>query len=93
MELFNLDETGTTTVHIPPKVIAEKGVKQVSKCTSGEKGTLATTCCIINAAGNGRLSNRCSEVCHSVAVLVVRSGVDCQSQHLETIMYSLHTCP
>ena len=50
--IFNLDETGTTTVHIPPKVIAEKGVKQVSKCTSGEKGTLATTCCIINAAGN-----------------------------------------
>ena len=50
--ICNLDETGTTTVHIPPKLIAEKGVKQVSKCTSGEKGTLATTCCIINAAGN-----------------------------------------
>ena len=28
--IFNLNETGTTTVHIPPKVIAEKGVKQVS---------------------------------------------------------------
>ena len=50
--IFNLDETGITTVHIPPKVIAEKGVKQVSKCTSGEEGTLTTTCCIINAAGN-----------------------------------------
>ena len=50
--IFNIDETGTTTVHSPPKVIAEKGVKQVSKCTSGEKGTLATICCITNAAGN-----------------------------------------
>lgn len=50
--VYNLDETGTLTVQKPKKVITEKGVKQVSQCTSGERGTLVTTCCIISAAGN-----------------------------------------
>lgn len=50
--IFNLDETGTVTVQKSAKVLAAKGVKQVSKVTSGEKGTLVTTCVIISAAGN-----------------------------------------
>jgi hypothetical protein len=33
------------------KIIAGKGVKQVTKCTSGERGHNVTTCCIINALG------------------------------------------
>ncbi|XP_063225877.1 uncharacterized protein LOC134532841 [Bacillus rossius redtenbacheri] len=51
--IFNLDETSTKTV--PDKlqnVIAGKGIKQVNQATSGEKGILDTTCCIVNAAGN-----------------------------------------
>lgn len=50
--VFNLDETATTTVPTKtPNVIAAKNTKQVSQATSGEKGVLVTTCCIINAAG------------------------------------------
>lgn len=51
-KIFNLDETGCTTVHKPPRVIAAKGQKQVGQVTSGERGKLITVCCFINAAGN-----------------------------------------
>lgn len=49
--VYNLDETSTTTVQNPKKIIAGKGIKQVNKCTSGERGQNVTTCCIINALG------------------------------------------
>ncbi|XP_072392080.1 uncharacterized protein [Diabrotica undecimpunctata] len=49
--VFNLDETGTTTVHAPPKILAKKGMKQVFQCTSGNRGVLVTTCSIICAGG------------------------------------------
>lgn len=48
--IFNLDETATVTVQKSQKVLAVKGVKQTNKVTSGEKGTLVTTC-IIKASG------------------------------------------
>lgn len=50
--IYNLDETGTTTVQKPQKVLGVKGQKQICKVTSGERGVLVTTCCIVNAAGN-----------------------------------------
>lgn len=49
--IFNLDETGCTTVQKPPNIIAQKGCKQVSQITSAERGTLVTLCCFINASG------------------------------------------
>ncbi|KAK9700396.1 hypothetical protein QE152_g31276 [Popillia japonica] len=49
--IFNLDETSTTTVQRPQKVVAPKGRKCIGKVTSGERGTLVTTCCIIGASG------------------------------------------
>lgn len=49
--IYNLDETSTTTVQKPKKVVAEKGVKQLNSCTSGERGVLVTTCVIICANG------------------------------------------
>lgn len=49
--VYNLDETSTTTVQNPRKIIAGKGIKQVNKCTSGERGQNVTTCCVINALG------------------------------------------
>lgn len=52
LRIFNLDETGCSTVQKPTKIIAGKGVKQVAKVTSGEKGSLVTSCYIVNAAGN-----------------------------------------
>lgn len=45
--IWNLDETGTTTAQKPPKVIASKGLKQVNQCTSADSGVLVTTCCFI----------------------------------------------
>lgn len=46
IRIFNSDETSTSyTVQKPQRVIAEKGVRQVSEATSRERGTLIT-CCI-----------------------------------------------
>lgn len=46
-----MDETSTTAVQRPGKVIAQKG-KNIAKITSGERGILVTTCCIVNATGH-----------------------------------------
>ncbi|KAJ8889730.1 hypothetical protein PR048_009231, partial [Dryococelus australis] len=45
------DEIGTSTVQNTKKILAPKCVKQLNKVTSGEKGTLVTTCCIISDSG------------------------------------------
>jgi transposase-like protein len=50
--IYNIDETGITTVHVPSKVLAEKKVRQIGKVTSGERGQLVTMCTAINALGN-----------------------------------------
>nr|XP_042896222.1 uncharacterized protein LOC122269010 [Parasteatoda tepidariorum] len=50
--IFNLDETGVTSVQTPGKVLAKKGTKQVGQVTSAERGELVTLCCVINALGN-----------------------------------------
>lgn len=47
-----MDETGLTTVHRPPKVIAERKVRQVSQVTSAERGVLVTTLCTIRVGGS-----------------------------------------
>ena len=50
--IFNMDESGLTVVHKPRKVLAKKGMKQVGKVTSGEKGETTTIVCAVNAAGS-----------------------------------------
>ena len=51
--VYNLDETSTTTViQKHQKVVAQKGMRQVSQVSSAERGTLVTTCCIVNAHGS-----------------------------------------
>lgn len=50
--IWNTDETGLTTVHIPPKVLAQKGSKQVGRMTSGERGQNVKMIAAINAIGN-----------------------------------------
>lgn len=50
--IYNLDETGNTTVHVPPKVLAAKGQKQIGSVTSGERGVNVTMVAAINAVGN-----------------------------------------
>lgn len=51
-QIWNVDETGITTVHKPKKIVACRGLKQVSKVTSAERGQLVTVCAAINASGN-----------------------------------------
>ncbi|XP_018372376.1 PREDICTED: uncharacterized protein LOC108767148 [Trachymyrmex cornetzi] len=50
-DIWNMDETGVTTVQKPNKVIARKGEKQVSAMTSAERGTLVTLAVAVNAIG------------------------------------------
>lgn len=50
--VFNVDETGVSSVHRPPKVIASKKLKQVGGITSTERGFNTTVIACINAVGN-----------------------------------------
>ena len=50
--IYNLDETGCTTVQKLPKIIAQKGAHQVGQVTSRERGELITLVGIICANGN-----------------------------------------
>ncbi|XP_011859143.1 PREDICTED: uncharacterized protein LOC105556659 [Vollenhovia emeryi] len=53
LRVYNLDETGTCTVQSGRnKILARKGQRRVSVKTSAERGTLVTTCIIVNALGN-----------------------------------------
>jgi len=50
-QIWNMDETGITNVHKPCRVVASKGSKQVSKITSGERGSTVTVICAMSSAG------------------------------------------
>ncbi|CAH2098160.1 unnamed protein product [Euphydryas editha] len=50
--IFNVDETGITSVQDPGKVITENGQKCVGSITSGERGTTVTAVCAVSATGN-----------------------------------------
>lgn len=51
-DIWNIDETGITTVQRPDKIIASKGIKQVGAATSGERGSLVTLVYAVSACGN-----------------------------------------
>jgi len=50
--VWNMDETGVTTVQRPTKIVATKGIRTVGKLTSGERGTTVTVICAFSAAGS-----------------------------------------
>lgn len=50
--IYNVDETGVTTVQVPTKVIAPKGVKQLGKAVSYERGRTITVVGSISASGS-----------------------------------------
>ncbi|KAJ8942921.1 hypothetical protein NQ314_009896 [Rhamnusium bicolor] len=50
--IYNIDESGISTVLPCPRIIAETGKKQVGQAVSGERGQLLTFVGIINATGN-----------------------------------------
>lgn len=50
--IFNVDETGISNVHVPSRIAAPKGQKQVGAITSGERGQLITVVSTMSAAGH-----------------------------------------
>lgn len=52
-DIYNVDETGITTVpNKPSKILASRGKKQVGALVSAERGVLVTAETCMNAAGN-----------------------------------------
>lgn len=51
-DIYNMDETGVTTVHKPDRIVTRRGMRQVGALTSGERGTLVTITVAVNAIGN-----------------------------------------
>ena len=50
-DIYNMDETGCTTVQNPGNVVAEQGLKQVASITSAERSELVTTVYTVSASG------------------------------------------
>lgn len=50
--MYNVDETGISTVQNPPKIFARKGKKQVGTIAGAERGLHVTGVCCTNAIGN-----------------------------------------
>ena len=51
-DIWNMDETGVTTVQTPDRVVACRGTKQVGSMTSAERGALVSVACAVQALGN-----------------------------------------
>lgn len=51
-DIWDVDETGLTTVHVPNRIIARRGIKILGKITSAERGTLVSVAVAISALGN-----------------------------------------
>lgn len=51
-DIWSVDETGVQTVQRPNKIVAEKGVRQVGKVTSAERGQTVTMVLAVSAIGN-----------------------------------------
>lgn len=51
-DIYNVDETGVTTVQKPDRVVARRGTRQLGAVTSAERGTLVTLAFAANALGN-----------------------------------------
>ena len=51
-QIFNVDETGVTTVQNPKHVVTAKGTRNVGSITSGERGELVTAVYTIGASGS-----------------------------------------
>lgn len=47
-----MDETGITTVQKPDRFVVRKGMKQIGRVTSSEKGTLVTLAFEVSVGGN-----------------------------------------
>jgi len=88
-QIFNIDESGITTVQTPGKILSHKGVKQVGRVVSAERGITTTVVCAMSADGfyvppmfvfkrkivNDRLMKQCPP--GSIAFPSVSGWIDC----------------
>lgn len=51
-DIWNIDETGITTVQRPDRVVARRGFRQIGRVTSAERGSLVTIAFAVSALGN-----------------------------------------
>lgn len=51
-DIWNMDETGVTTVQTPDRVVDCQGVKKLGSMVLTERSTLVTTAYAISATGN-----------------------------------------
>ncbi|XP_018308648.1 uncharacterized protein [Mycetomoellerius zeteki] len=51
-DIWNMDEIGISTVHIPDRVIVRREMKQLGKLISTERGALVTIAVAVSAIGN-----------------------------------------
>jgi hypothetical protein len=64
-KMYNLDESCNSAVHIPPKIICAKGLKQVVSVTSGDRGITVTVTVVVNAIVTTFLQCEYSQECIS----------------------------
>ncbi|XP_072949708.1 uncharacterized protein mod(mdg4) isoform X1 [Epargyreus clarus] len=50
-DIWNVDETGLSAVHVPPNILAPLGPKEVGPMTNTERGTRVTMIAAVNAGG------------------------------------------
>jgi len=51
-DIWNMDETGVFTVQKPNRIVGRRGLKQIGRLTSAERGQLVTMACAVSASGN-----------------------------------------
>lgn len=51
-QIWNMEETGITTVQKPNRIVGRREYKQVGRVTSQERGTLVTMALAVSATGN-----------------------------------------
>lgn len=51
-DIWNIDETGVTTVQKPDRIVARRGFRQIGRVTSAERGSLVTMALAVSAIGN-----------------------------------------
>ena len=51
-DIYNIDETGVTTVQRPNRIVAKRKTRQIGALTSAKRGILVTVTVAVNAIGN-----------------------------------------
>jgi hypothetical protein len=78
--IFNMDETGISTVQDPGLILPPKGQKRVGSITSWERGKNVTVICTVSANGNF-IPPMFIFPCQSMSPLLEKDGPPCAIYH------------